>query len=221
MTKLHELIDKTSVGHRAVADRHFRTLLFTGIGLSWNLVYGIFNGILGIIDGSPWFLILCLFYLVLCLMRFSVMPRNIRKRHNYEAHLLIFNGVIMLILAIVLSFTVLYGISESVRKSYPMIVMIGIATYTFSVTVIAIINFIKAQKEKSAFMITVRNISLAAATASMMSLERSMISTFSDKGICYFHTMDACTGAGGFLIVLALGISMIITGGKRNESGNL
>lgn len=215
-------MDRTSVGHRAICDRRFRVSLVTGASLSWNLIYGVYNGVLGAVYRSSWFGVLCAYYLVLCAMRFSVMPHCTQKRNQCQEHrLMIFNGVVLILLAFVLSFVVLVSLLDTIRISHDTITMIGIATYTFYIAVIGIINYVKAQKEKSAFMMTVRNISLAAATASMMTLERSMISTFSERSAGYGTIMDACVGAGGFLVVLLLGISMIITGVKWEKHSDI
>lgn len=218
--RVYQLIGRTSVGHRAICDQRFRIVLFTGASLLLNLVYGIYNGVLGVVYGSSWFGVLCAYYLTLCAMRCSVMPHPAQKsRENYESNLMIFNGIVLILLAFVLACIVLFSLLDSARTSHSTVAMIGIAAYTFYMTVLAVINFLKAHQEKSALLITVRNISLAAATASMMTLERSMISTFSQRDTGYGMGMDACTGAGGFLIVLLLGVSMIILGAKRKKNG--
>ena len=116
--RIYQLIDRTSVGHRAIRDQRFRVFLFTGASLLGNLMYGLYNGVLGAVYGSSWFGVLCAYYLALCAMRFSVMPRHTqRSKENDESNRMIFNGVMLILLALVLSFIVLFSLLNSVRWS--------------------------------------------------------------------------------------------------------
>lgn len=120
------------------------------------------------------------------------------------------NGCALLFLALVLSGITCLSFLYPVAKAYNQIVMIAIAAYTFYIAVAAIINIIKAHRQRSARLIALRNISCAGAVASMLSLQRSMTATFGGSDQHFASVMNGCAGMGGFLIVVAPGISMII-----------
>ena len=186
--------------------------------MGWNLLYGIFNGVLGIIYKSAWFITMCAYYLTLGGMRLAVVSLNIEKEgKRTEQSVMRHNGIAMLFLAIVLSGSVAVSFHYSVAKTYPVPIMIAIATYTFFIAAVAIRNTIRAHKDRSVFMINLRNIPLAGATASMLTLQRSMTATFGADAVDFANTMNGSVGMGAFLIVLALGISMIVQG-SRNKT---
>ena len=49
----------------------------------------------------------------------------------------------------------------------------------------------------------------------MLTLQRSMTATFGADAVDFANTMNGSVGMGAFLIVLALGISMIVQGSKN------
>lgn len=209
-------IAEKPVGQKLLSDRLLRVLAISFLGMGWNILYGIFNGVLGIIYASVWFVTMCAYYLILGFMRLSVTSYIRGKRRKAtQRKMLTLNGAALIFLAVVLSGSVVLTFKYPVAKKYDKIVMIAIATYTFVMAFFAIKNIIKAHKSKSLKMIALRNISLAGAAASMLSLQRSMITTFGENEEYFRNVMEGATGMGVFLIVLALGISMIIQGIKK------
>lgn len=55
---------------RVVHDKFFRLVLSTTVSLVINIVYALYNGALGVIGSSVWFITLCVYYLILSAMRF-------------------------------------------------------------------------------------------------------------------------------------------------------
>lgn len=63
---------------RTILDRY--PLLTTFLTTLWNLSYAVFNGVLGFLFSSRWFLTLCVYYAVLGIMRLTaVNPLRNRK----------------------------------------------------------------------------------------------------------------------------------------------
>lgn len=189
-------------------------MIATG-SMGWNLLYGLFNGVIGIIYRSAWFITMCAYHLTLGGMRLAVVSLSADKRgKRSEQSVMRRNGIAMLFLAIVISGSVAVSFHYQVSKAYPTSVMIAIAAYTFFMAALAIRNTILAHKERSLLMIAMRNISLAAATATMLTLQRSMIATFGSGAADFANVMNGATGMGAFLIVLSLGITMIVRSGR-------
>ena len=156
-----------------------------------------------------------LYYIILGYMRFSIVTLNTKHKTKSIKKAMYKNGILMIILAFVLSGTVALCFILSVRKEYNKIIMITIATYTFYNVITSIRNIIKAHKEKSVIMIALRDISLAGATASVLSLQRSMVATYGGSEIDFANVMEGATGLGAFVIVFVLGIFTIFEGKKQ------
>ena len=90
-----------------------------------------------------------------------------------------------------------------------------IATYTFTKLVFAIINLCKSKKLNLPIVKALRNISLADATVSMFSLQRSMLTSFEGMETADIRLFNTLTGTAVFLVVLILGINLLRKGTKN------
>ena len=81
--------------------------------------------------------------------------------------------------------------------------------FTFFMVGRAIVSAIQAHRQGDRVSIMLRNISLASAVGSILSLERSMLGTFSTSTDPFTFVMEGVSGLAGFAIVVLLGISMI------------
>jgi len=192
---------------KLLQDPFFRSLLTTSFSMGWNLVYAVFNGILGIIFRSYWFASLAAYYLVLGMMRGYVIIGNRKKRS--APSLLKICGIGMIMLAVTLSGITCMAIAEEHNPKFPMIVMIAIAAYTFYMAAMSIISAVKARKKKNVIYILLRDIALTGMIGSMMALERSMLGTFGDGDRHFLMIMESTTGAAGFILVLGMAVSLL------------
>ena len=216
LKKLSGLIERTSIGERALRDGRFRTVLFACASLCINLAYALFNGIFGIVSSSFWFVTLFIYYAILAVMRFFAVTYEFKKTNKRTEYAVMrFCGWWICFLAVVLSGMVSLNIATGRDASRHMILMIAIAAYTFWKATAAIVNMINVRKKHSPLLTTLRNINCVDAVVSMLALEHAMLSTFGDGASQFTLVMDAATGAGAFLIVLLLGVSMVI---KKKQS---
>ena len=121
----------------------------------------------------------------------------------------------LIVMSFVLSGVVYLSLTNNVSVKHQEIFMITIATYTFYKVVLAIVNTVKIRKENSLLLSTIRNISCADAAVSILSLQRSMLVSFGEMGHDRIYMMNALTGAGVFIVIIALGISMIVKSSKK------
>lgn len=212
--KLFDRIDQTPVGKKISNDVAYRTSLLAGWSLCINLIYAVMNGVLGIVHRSVWFITLFAYYLILSVMRFYAVTYGLKENSKRsDQSVMRFCGWWLCFLAIVISGVVCLDFTVERDASKPFVLMLIIAIYTFWKATMAIINIIKAYKRKSLLLITLRNINCADAAMAILTLEHGMIATFGEgEGPDRFMmTMDGAVGAGAFLIVLVLGISMVLS----------
>ena len=212
-------IPKTNLGAKLKANKRYRIVFFAICGFVINLLFALYNGALGIIFRSTWFLSLCAYYTVLSSMRFGTVLQD-RRNISTEKFIARFCGVMLIVLALVLSGSVYLSLAADIAVKHQEIIMLTIATYTFYKVVLAIINTVKVRKENSLLLSSIRNIGCADAAVSILSLQRSMLVSFGAMEREDIFLMNVLTGAGVFLIIVLLGITLIVKsvkGGQTNE----
>lgn len=186
--------------------------------MGWNLAYALFNGILGIVYQSYWFVTMFAYYAALGAMKLYVISlersRNPKRNEKTVMRRL---GFSMIGLSVVIIGIVTLTIANDVAKKYNSIVMITIATFTFYIVIKAIVNMVKAHRKKQPKIIMLRNISCASAVGSILSLQRSMLGTFGEITDRFTYVMEGASGLGAFIIIIALGVSMLILSGKEKR----
>ena len=74
-------IEKTETGKRFIEEQRSRIILAAVCSFSINLLYAFYNGILGIINQSVWFVTMCAYYIILSTMRLCAVLCE-RKNRN-------------------------------------------------------------------------------------------------------------------------------------------
>ena len=179
-----------------------------------NFIYAFANSVMGFITHSWWFITIGAYYVVLTVTRYSVL--QIRKKANGDYETELFARRITGILLVVLSFCIVgVNILSAIKDrgtDFHEIVMITIATYTFTKITISIIGMVKAKRSASPVLKTLRNISLSDACVSIYSMQRSMLVSFPGMEEKEILLLNIFTGTAVWIVVLLLGINLI--GGK-------
>ena len=185
--------------------------------LAFNVAYALGNCIIGFLTHSWWFITVGAYYAVLTVTRYSVL--QIRRKANGKYDTELFARRITGILLVVLSFCIVgVNIMSAVNDrgtAFHEIVMITIATYTFTKITIAIIGMAKTKRSASPVLKTLRNISLADACVSIYTMQRSMLVSFPGMKAAEILLLNIFTGTAVWIVVLLLGINLI--GGKYTD----
>ncbi|MGI6028752.1 MAG: hypothetical protein ACOX81_05045 [Candidatus Heteroscillospira sp.] len=190
-----------------------KVIFSAATGFVLNLTYALYHSALGIYWDSLWFLILGAYYIVLSVMRFSAVLYDLRRKNSpslSEQFLAPLLGALLILLSVILAFSVYLSFHYDVAIQYQEIMMITIATYTFYKITLAIVNAVKAHKQRSQLLIAIRNIGCADAAASLLTLQRSMLVSFEGMSTREIGIMNALTGAGVCILTASLGIYMIL-----------
>ena len=182
--------------------------------LAFNAAYALGNCIIGFLNPSWWFITVGAYYAVLAITRFSVLQIKRKASGDYDTEL--FARRITGILLVVLSFCIVgVNVLSAIKDrgiAFHEIVMISIATYTFTKITISIIGMVKAKRSASSVLKTLRNISLADACVSIYTMQRSMLVSFPGMEAAEILLLNIFTGTAVWIVVLLLGINLI--GGK-------
>ncbi len=184
------------------------------VSLVFNTVYALINCAVGLFAHSWWFITLGAYYVVLTVTRYNVLLIGRKAQGNYNAELFArrFTGVLLVVLSFcIVSVNILSALKER-GTVFHEIVMITVATYTFTKITVAIIGIVKAKHSPSPVIKTLRNISLADACVSVYTMQRSMLRSFSGMEASGIRLFNILTGTAVWIIVLLLGCNLV--GGK-------
>lgn len=192
---------------RIIKSPHVRLLI--------NILYAIGNCTIGFLAHSWWFITVGAYYVVLSITRFSVL--QVKRKASGDCSIEFFarkiTGVLLVVLSVcIIGINILSAIKDR-GTAFHKIVMITIATYTFTKIIIAIIGMVKTKHSPSPVEKTLRNISLADACVSLYSMQRSMLVSFPGMVAKDTQLLNILTGAAVFITVQLLGINLI--GGKK------
>lgn len=189
-------------------DRRFRIVFSAGCTLVINLVYGLGHAVFGVMEASSWLLVMAAYHILLGVMRFGAVLTE--RRHTSESFVMRFCGGMLTALAVILGISTALSILQDRAVPHGLIIMLIIAVYTFWKLTMAIIHTVQAHLSGTPLTRTIRNITLASALASMMTMQRSMLASFG-AGMPSGEVLlfNALTGAGVCLLVLLMGLNMI------------
>ena len=185
--------------------------------LAFNTAYALGNCIIGFLAHSWWFITVGAYYAVLATTRFSVLQVKQKANGNYDTELFArrITGILLVVLSLCIVGVNIMSAVKDRGSAFHIIVMITIATYTFTKITISIIGMVKAKRSASPVLKTLRNISLADACASIYTMQRSMLVTFPGMEAAEILLLNIFTGTAVWIVVLLLGINLI--GGKYTD----
>ena len=161
---------------------------------------------------SLWFIAMCAFYGILATMRFSAVlcERNQHRSPSDDTEIFVMklSGILLVTLGVVLAAVNYISLSQNTAVKYGEITMITIAAYTFTKITMAIVRAVKQRRDPSPLLRTIRNIGYAEVSASILTLQRSMLVSFGGMDDRQARLMNSLTGAAVCLFVLMLGLSM-------------
>ena len=205
---------------KVINDPRFRVQFSLYFSFYFNVAYALFQLGLGIYHSSLWFYSLAAYYFLLAFMRMYLLGFVRSNEHGVllekEYKKCRICGIAMLVLNVALSVMVTYMVIVGLPTDYNDIVAIAMAAYTFTALTVGIVNVFNYRKYNSPVFSASKDINLASAVVSMMTLESAMLATFGD-GSMDESKMLIVTASTGFAImafVLWLAIFMIIRSSK-------
>jgi len=199
---------RTRLGQHLAADRHFRIVFSAGCTLAVNIFYGLAHAVFGVRDASAWLLVMAAYHILLGVMRFGAVLTE--KRQSSERFVMRLCGGMLMVLALVMGASTALSILQERAVPHGMIVMLTIAIYTFWKMTMAIVHTVQAHQSGTPLTRTIRNITLASALASLMTMQRSMLVSF-EGDITAGETLilNICTGGAVCILVFLMGLNML------------
>ena len=197
-------------------------LLITKCSLAFatllHFVYGIFKLGTGIYYMSWWFITFAVYYLILCLMKLSIVKDiknevGINLKSEYKK--LRLTGIILLFLNLILTGMIVLIIKQNQKITYAGFIIYIVAMYDFYLIISAFINVIKYRKNKSPLLASSKCINLTVAMISMISLEVAMVSQFGTNDSEFKMITTSIMGFVACIINTSMSIYMIVRANKK------
>lgn len=192
------------------------TALYQGFFI--NLLYAGIKMFSGILYRSIWFITLAVYYILLAVMRASLLHyvRKGGKNTVSEWKRYRLCGIILLFMNVALTGIIVLVIHQNSGFEYPGMLIYVMAMYAFYAAVTAVWDVVKFRRYGSPVMSAAKVINLTAALVSMLSLETAMLTQFGAADDPTFRQiMTASTGAGISMTVLGMAVFMIVRSTKQ------
>ena len=213
--------DENKYARRWQDDTRLRVNVSLYGSLAWNALYGLFQLWLGFYHHTFWFYSLGAYYICLGVMRFFLVRHTSKyapgEKMQTELKKYRTCGCVFLVMNLALALIIFFMVYWNRTFEHHMITAIAMATYTFTALTTAIVNVVRYRKYNSPVFSASKAISLAAALVSMLTLESTMLTTFSD-GTMTATTQKWMLGATGgtiSVLIVATAIYMIVVGTKK------
>lgn len=187
----------------------------------WNAAYAVFQLCLGLFHASFWFYSMAAYYISLAAMRFFL-GRHTRKHRAGEQmrdELIQYRscGIALLVMNVAVAIMIFFMVYWDRTFQHHEITTITMAAYTFTSLSVAIKNVIRYRRFGSPVYSASKAISLAAACVSVLTLESTMLTTFSDGTMTLAARRMLLGVSGGVISVFIIGMAvyMIVRGSKK------
>ncbi len=216
MRKIKVWLEKDRNIKRYLNDPKLRVRLSLFGSVSINILYAAMQLASGIYFHELWFYALAVYYILLIIMRLFLLrdtakvdvPGENRLKEFYRYR---FCGIMMLVMNQALAVIVFYVVRQNRGFKYHYIQTIGMAAYTFTAMVVAMINVVRYRKYESPLMSAAKAISLVSAVVSLFTLETAMIGAFGQmRNVSARQIMTASTGGAVCIFVLSVAVYMIV-----------
>lgn len=223
---IKKIKNENKLAVRLLSDARLRVNLSLYGSLAWNVLYGIFQLWLGFYHGTFWFASLGAYYICLAAMRFFLLLHTSRynpgEKMRNELRKYRSCGWVFLLMNLALTLIIFFMVYWNRTFQHHMITAIAMAAFTFTSFTIAIVNVVKYRKYNSPVFSASKAISLAAALVSMLTLESTMLTAFSDGSMSAFDQklMLGITGGVISALIVTMAIYMIVSGTKKLKKLN-
>lgn len=218
---LRRIKTENPYARRWLSDARLRMNVTLTGNVLWNGAYAALQLGLGLHNHSPWFYSLFGYYFSLAFMRFFLLRYTLRHRpgEKTEQELRHYRacGWVFLLMNLALSGMMLFMIREDRAARHHEVVTIAMAAYTFTSLTMAIVNVVRYRRYQSPVFSASKVVSLASACVSMLTLEASMLTTFSDDGMSpQTQTLFlALSGGAVSVMIITTAVYMIVKSNRK------
>lgn len=202
-------INGMAFGGRYVNDLAFRGSVSIYRGMTVNFLYVLFRIVVGIRYTSMWFISMAVYYLVLGVLRLSLILSYHQKVNIDELRCYRRTAWLIFLLNIPMGGMITLMVLTNSGYSYPGYVIYLSAMYTFYTMVTSVVNLVRFRRLGSPILSAAKVLNFIAALMSILGLQTAMIAQFSVESDSFRKTMNAITGGVIWLCVILTAVYML------------
>ena len=207
----------TVFGGKYIGDLAFRGSVSIYQGMMVNFLYVVFRIFIGLRYASVWFITIAIYYLLLGVMRLSLILSYRNRNVKSELRCYRRTAWLLFLLNIPMGGMIVLMVLTDSGYSYPGYVIYLSALYTFCTVILAIVNIVKFRKLGSPILSAAKALNFVAALMSLLGLQTAMISKFSTEGETFRRMMNAITGSSVWIAVILTAVYMLLHSRKMKE----
>lgn len=211
MNQMKQLFDRWKTEY------DFRTIVGAYSSFFVTAIFALYNGFLGVSHASLWHGTICVYYLVLVILRVVVIAawkRTARKSDplRFQSRVYFASAALLLFLNLCLVVPVSLMVVRQRPVTLSLIPAIAMAAYTTYKVAMASVNLKKRTRSADSLVRLLRTISFIDALVSILSLQNTLIMVNMKGESSEMLTLSATTSAGVMLAVLAISIAAMRKG---------
>lgn len=197
-------------GRKYFDDITFRGGISIYQGMIVNFLYVVFRMVVGISYASVWFISMAAYYLVLGIIRMSLIISYRHRDMKSEWRCYRRTGWMLFLLNIPMGGMIIQMVLNDSGYSYPGYIIYLSAMYTFYTMILSLVNLIKFRKSGSPILSAAKILNFVAAMMSILGLQSAMILQFSSHGEAYSRMMNSITGGFVYGTVIFIAVYMLL-----------
>ena len=199
------------------SDYDFKTVTAAMGSLAATTVFALYNGFLGASLGSLWHGTICVYYIVLVVLRGFIIAARQRAPRKGEperakGRAFVASAALLLFLNICLVIPVSMMVIRQKPVQISLIPAIGLAAYTTYKIIMASVNLRRRRFASDPLVRLLRTIGFIDALVSILTLQNTLIMVNEKEGSAEMLTLSALTSAAVMLTVLALSVAAMVQG---------
>lgn len=198
-------------------DYDFKTITAALGSLAVTALFALYNGFLGVSHASLWHGSICVYYLVLVILRTTVIVAGKKAGRKAEpnralAKVYISSSALLLFLNVCLIVPVSLMVVRQKPVDMTLIPAIAMAAYTTYNVVMSSVNLKRRKRSSDRLVRLLRTINFIDALVSVLSLQNTLIMVNMKGDGSEMLTLSAITSAAIMLAVLAISVAAMIKG---------
>lgn len=199
-----------------IEDYHFRTVYTARISALITFGFTVFNGVIGILYRSVWNISICIYYVLLAVVR-RIIVRSQRKTVDKHQDKEIIKKtyavthIILILIDVALVVPITLMVIGARNYTYGMIPAIFMAAYTTYRMTMSIIHYLKSKRNENRFIRVIRTINLQDTLVSVLTLQNALIIANGDDMTSMMRlTMWTSAGIWGVILFFTVKSFMMI-----------
>ncbi len=204
------------------AEYDFKTYTAAAGSLAVTLLFAVYNGFLGVYHASLWHGTICVYYILLTLLRGSIIAaaREADRHENKEAarnkaFLAISFQLLILNISLIVPIAIMVRLQKPV--SLTLIPAIAMAAYTTYKIIMASVNLRRRKSSSDSLVWLLRTISFIDALVSILTLQNTLIMVASTGESLGMLPFTAVISGLVWAAVLVISLAAILKGIRRNR----